>query len=647
MSENAKVKIDKFSGASNNGIYYNEGFSPSVESGKKILNESFQSVEKFNNVTTGFSDIGDVKSVAFLNTLYGSEAYRLVLDSFSHLYAFSDFQNEVKNGKVGGISADGNYNYNQYPDILELQSGNLIYTSAYHASFIIRGTCTIGSSTTKIIDKAGRNFTSLGIVVGDSKKNKVVNLKTGVTYTITAISTTNSTNDTITFTANGSNDNASNSEFLAFVYDKWDLTSGLSLPSFKSQPDAIYWHRQLKEYYGEVYLLNGNYIGRLDTTETTITKDFKQFLKGHQATSFDVNVGNILFSTYSSNGAFLCLWDGFSDGFNNIIRIDAPAFDVKAFGTGWIYLSNGAVYFTNGFSIQKVTEYLDALELSQVSIANYSFNQIAVLNNTIFFASNNSNGNRTLPGIYAFNAEKNWTFIPVKYKSRNYGSPTSIFINNGYSSTWGTFNPTLEVGGKSFYNAIYDNSAENDNCSHSFIYFLDLPVKTQINKVELTLARSFKKPMTNFNPNSTSEITVSISDGTNGIFSQAQASSIPSVSTINVDGTSQSASVGDEIIFKDGACQGERTFITAIANKGASNEQWTVAPVLSTTDNSSSNIKVVRVKLCETRTIDLRTQKEAVVFNADGSFYKQVYIEVVVHGGSSNYPVSILDINVF
>ena len=63
----------------------------------------------------------------------------------------------------------------------------------------------------------------------------------------------------------------------------------------------------------------------------------------------------MLFSAKNDVGkSILLLWDGFSDGFNNILDLDGDVYSVKSYKSGWIYILRGVIYYTDGFSIQKI-----------------------------------------------------------------------------------------------------------------------------------------------------------------------------------------------------------------------------------------------------------------------------------------------------
>ena len=203
--------------------------------------------------------------------------------------------------------------------------------------FLIRGYCKTGSTSSKIIDGDGRDLSTLG-----ASGNKVQNLTTGAIYSITSITDENATKDALNFTAQAGKDIAAGDEFLVYVYNKITTTS-YSLNK-----------RQVKQFGDVFYVLNGNNLGRMESDESTWNASYKLFPSGYESLSFDVNSGKMLFSAKNNIGkSTLLLWDGFSDGWNNILDLDGEVYSIKSYKSGWVYILKGVIYYTDGFSIQK------------------------------------------------------------------------------------------------------------------------------------------------------------------------------------------------------------------------------------------------------------------------------------------------------
>jgi hypothetical protein len=221
-----KIKIDKFSGSGEGMLYYNEGFIAGNENGNSLLSEGYSSGKIFDNTDTAYITLSnEIKAIQYLKTIRSLRDYSLMLNSTGGFLVNSMYTTYIKNAVGPSLGASSPYLYSYYPDLLELPSGNLIFSSTNHLGLVIRGYCLTGSSTTKIVDGAGRNFETLGLS-NTGMNNKVWNLKTGEVFTITSISTTNSTNDTLNFSAGTTN--TANDEFVAVVWDKRDLKTDIS-----------------------------------------------------------------------------------------------------------------------------------------------------------------------------------------------------------------------------------------------------------------------------------------------------------------------------------------------------------------------------------------------------------------------------------
>jgi hypothetical protein len=532
-----------------------------------------------------------------------------------------------------------------YPDLLELPSGNLIFSSTNHLGLVIRGYCSTGSSTTKIVDGAGRNFETLGLSTTGTN-NKVWNLKTGEVFTITSISTTNSTNDTLEFTAGTAN--TANDEFIAVVWDKWDLTTDIIPVPTYSPNDK----RQIKQYADYFYVLNNRYLARLDSDESTFYNKSvvgenkgKELPVGHTAQCFDVNTDKILVSSRKSNGEnFLLLWDGYADGWNNIIPISGDINDVKAYNSGWVFILEGTLYYTDGYSLSKLSNYNDTLKLNinNHNLAINSFNSIVVLKDSIYMASSPYyNSNRVKTGVYVYDFNYGWSFVPITFKGRMYNTPTSIFYNyidNG-----------IDVGLSGGLSYISSNRANTSQyLNKSAIWMINLDEESQIFGVGLNISASTTRNISGFRANQKTKITVSIGDANKGLiyyyngYINGTGNILTSLSYDPVD-------VGDEIIVidRDSRIRGERTFVQSKSTL-AEGISLTVSPHFSQNDNNPRSLQVLKLKKCDTKEISLGDlNREQMFFNPNPFFSNKLFVQITIQGITNSFPVSILGINIY
>ena len=399
------MTLNKFTGMNGDGgIYYLDGFSVEKENGMTSLDENYLIIERVNSSTEGYENIGNIMSMLYVypltgSTITASEGYTLMMNSSSKFFLYDIFKSGHR-GEIGGIGSSGSYIFTQKPDMSILPSGNIIYSSGNHLGLMVRGLCKTGSGTTKIIDKAGRDFTTLGLS-SSSPNNKVTNIKTGAQYTITSISTTTATNDTLNFSAGTAN--SENDEFIAYVNTKWDLMSGVAHPQFIGQPITVYWSRPIRKYGDEWFIANGNWIAKLASDESTIAQNFKQLPSGYQCQAIEVNGSDILISAVANNGSsHILMWDGFSDGWNTDVLVSRAPSALKAYKLGWVYLADGVIYYTDGRSIEELVSFPDDKNLEQASNPR-AHNGIAIVGDTMYFAVHNPNYNRGQNGVLVFN----------------------------------------------------------------------------------------------------------------------------------------------------------------------------------------------------------------------------------------------------
>lgn len=641
-----KIKIDKFSGSGEGMLYYNEGFIAGNENGNSLLSEGYSSGKIFDNTDTEYITLSNgIKAIQYLKTIKGLVDYSLMLSNRGEFLVNSMNTTYIKNAVGPSLSASSSYFYSLYPDLLELPSGNLIFSSTNHLGLVIRGYCLTGSSTTKIVDGAGRNFETLGLST-TGINNKVWNLKTGEVFTITSISTTNSTNDTLNFSAGTAN--TTNDEFIAVVWDKWDLTTDIiPVPNYSANDK-----RQIKQYADYFYVLNNRYLARLDSDESTFYNKSvvgenkgKELPVGHTAQCFDVNTDKILVSSRKSNGEnFLLLWDGYADGWNNIIPISGDVNDVKAYNSGWVFVLEGTLYYTDGYSLSKISNYNDTLKLNHINRSNLtinSFNSIVVLKDSIYMASGGSNLNRVKTGVYVYDFNYGWSFVPITFKGRMYNRPTSIFYN--YSNN--EINVGL-FGGLSYISSNGTNTSQYLN--KSAIWMINLDEESQIFGVGLNISANLTSYIRGNRANQKTKITVSIGDANKGLIYNYNGR-INGTGNIITSRSYDPVDVGDEIIIidQDSRIRGERTFVQTknIYDEAIS---LTVDPYFSQNDNNPRSLQVLKLKKCDTKEISLGDlNREQMFFNPNPFFSNKLFVQITIQGITNSFPVSILGINIY
>lgn len=639
-----KYKIDKFRGMSDNGgTFYIDGFSIENENGVMSLDESYHAKEIANKSTTNFSTLGNIMSKIYIYSLPSSSlsantGYTLMFDG-TNFYTSDSGTSNVYKGKIGGQVASGTYKPSYKPDLFQLPSGNILFTSSRHLGLIVRGTAS-ASSTTQIKDSKGRDLSALGLS-NSAPNNKVVNLKTGVEYTITSVS-----GDTINFSAG--TQVSKDDEFMAFAYTRWDLNTDITVPAFAGQPSQEYWTRQIKQLAigDKYYISNGNMLAWLADDETTLhTKHFEGENKGkllpvgYQLIAFEVNGAATLVSAVDNVGrGHLLLWDGYSDGWLEIMNLDSAPTALSASSSGWVFLLDGVVYFTDGYNIKPLITWSEKSRDTAYNTTN--FNGITSLNGTYYFCvKSSSNYSRSLNGVMVFNPNTGLSLFKTKANGIANKIPYSIdikteaILNSNYYT-----NPIIEVAGEGFYNQIQLHSPNTDSKDfRSFVYFIDFGDEVELNVASLSIKRSSKLPLTT--RNTASKISVNYGDNTLPVISYGKANVTGVSEVTNVNGVLYPGVVGQEIEFTTGNVAGQRTFIQSISNANQSNETWAISPALSTTGNDCE-YRAWCFKNGETKTISLGTLREQEDFPI--SFIgDKLWLEIVVNGVSNSFPISI------
>ena len=631
-----KLTIDKFTGSGDGLLYYNEGFLANNENGNSLLTETFKFDKYWDTTDTNFQGtFGTYLTLtAVLPLIYrfGGSAYNIFIDSAGHIYKkdFTGYQGYLNKFNTLGTGSD----------IIELPSKNILISAYNNGYFIIRGYCAAGSTDSKIIDGDGRNLQTLG-----AAGYKVQNLRTGAIYNITSITDQNATKDALNFTAQAGKTISPGDEFFIYVYNKITLQ------------ESRYNRKQIKQFGDVFYILNGNKLGRLEADESTWKADYKLFPSGYDSLSFDVNSGKMLFSAKNETGkSILLLWDGFSDGFNNILDLDGDVYSVKSYKSGWIYVLRGVIYYTDGFSIQKLSAYADTVRIGQAGVDILQptvFNGIAIFNDLIYFinSTNNSNysGLRVDIGVYCFDINSGWSFLAGLLGNKQFAQPNFISLANNqiFVGFLASYTQTdVDISGVS---TISEGSYTTTTLNKSFITYIELKDEMPVHGVGLTISFNNDISQTGYSAEKKTDITVSIGNG-NQTLMKNYYGDIKSTSRLNISRFYDVMDVGDELRFNSPTSlnNGKRFFITNKQLQTGDDTIITVSPAILTVEGFGPGLKIIKVKKCANKVItENEMNREHLFFLPSPLFTNKIYIEVVVNGITNSMPISITGINVY
>jgi len=638
----AKVaSIQDFAGMIEGGSYYLEGFVPDKAGASSVLSPRYNMFQVADENDTGFSELAGNVIQGFASFIYDSNRNNLIcIDNDGTIYDFNTagLQNLNANGNIHTNTQTKSLNN----DILPTKDDNILYTSADYLGIGYFGTATGSSSDTQIVDEEGRNFSDLDVGTS-SHNNKVYNLTKGEEHSITSISTTSQTNDTLEF-ASGSTTNEEDDKFLVFVDKKFDFFSSVSHPQFKGQEDKDEFVRQIVQLGGTYYVGNGNWLGALDVDESTWDENGKQLPFKTQFTCMAENNDSVIVGGKIRGTGRLMLWDGSSDGWNNILDLPEVPQAIEPYRNGWLMVMGSSLYFTSGIDVQKQAEFPDLEGISETTGIKY--NGMQVSKDRVFLQLQPSTGNlqRDKDCVAIFDFDSGWSTLPYEFDS-----------NKGYSDvSAGAIKKVASLGGVDVFNSYDSDYGEASIGSFAsggptravFGQIVKLDEPRDVNKISVSLSPRFNRVNEGQSNNVTIDVGVSDMRSYLWQFAQTEASTTDKV-TVNTSGFSRySGKKGQRLLFLDGPAAGDITWITNVDDSNP-DEVWDVSPSLSSAPTDGNNFNIIRVKHAQPqqKTVDLTNLQDELEFSIKGVRSSRIYVEIVVE--STGYMPDIHKIDMY
>jgi len=621
------AKISKWAGMGEDGLFWVEGMSAKKINNYSVLSPTWQAVFKLSEDTSGFANIGTTTAMAALNHTSDDNIITLSRTGYIHSFAITG---GYTIGEIHHIPTISNPIVNSpadYADLLATQEGNLIYSCDDCLGIGYRGQCASGSGTEKIIDADGRNFDTLGIRVGD----KVFNFDNEEEYTITSISTTTETNDTLNFSAGTAN--AEDDWFMVFSDigannsgNYWQFFDTTAYPHFKDQEDKGHFKRQVLLYDTDYLIGNGNWIAALNVDETTWNDNFKQLPEETQFLCMDINQSRLLVGGKYQGKGRLMLWDGYSAGWLSIVDLEQKPTCIRRYKNGWLVTLDNTIFFTDGYDLQAITQFpdMDGWNL----LLSIPFNGLKVVNEKIICSIDPDRYTRAKSGIGVYDFKTGWTFVPFNqdgsYPLKGLDTVGPIFTISD------TIYTSFSVSSGSTHLNVINSIAQTGGRKPSFITFLKFPKKVTASLIKLTLSPKFDEN-NELVGSSDVVMSVAIGDGKRPFWNRNTCGAgCTTTSIVNPYGNYayREGRVGQQIRILDGKLAGERSYITAIADPGTVNEVWTISPALSEAPAEFIELNRLNLKKCDIITIDGDQLPEEISFNVDGHFSDMLYIEV-------------------
>lgn len=631
------ASLRNFPAVSEKGIYYAESFASRTINGVRVLTPTFSITASISNNTSGFSNLGNLVGMTSISLYSADITITSILgisdDSkiFHYAHVIGTSRGEVHTNTDGGSA----------PGIFTLDSENLLYTGATRVGIGYRGVCGSGSGTTKIIDSAGRNWSTYG-VSSSTGHNKVYNFNNGQEYTITSISTTNSTNDTLNFSAGTAN--ATGDIFIAFNDEGYgtdlDLFTTTAYPQYTSQKTQSAIIHQIRQFNdGTYYILNGKFLAQLDSDEHTFNDNAKELPANTEGTCLAINQGQILIGASWKGKGKLLLWNGFIDGFLSIIPLETAPQAMEAYSNGWIVVIGSSLYFTNGYSMTLVTTLPDADYFG--ATATVSYNGMKIVQDRVYLNVMMSGTNRAKSGTWIYDFKSGWSYLPSRTSSGTFlngqtmGAIASVVSNgsNRLFTSYSSLNPAPSSD-TSFIGRLFDQTGYNPNA----IILIEFGTQRTVKKV--TLGIGIKNIGTRTSSSATTaKIEVAVGDARLPLF-RTFLSGTSNTTTLlkNTQGDKHGASavLGQQIRIQKGGAAGERSYISSIANGGTTSEQLTLYPALSAAPSDSQSVLLMNLRSAKnsiTITDQAVPERNQCDFIIEGVMYTdKIFLEVSVTG---------------
>ena len=619
--------LKNFSQMGNNGLFYLEGFAQKQINGNNVLSPSWENQFKYSEDTAGFTNLTEITGMD--NVDLDDNGQIMAIDTGGYIHSFNYLISLYDIGEVHRI-IDATAGVIRFGDIAITKDKTILYTTEDYLGVGWVSQCTNAGAKVKIID-TGKNFDTLGMGT-TAGIDKVFNLTKKEEMTITSLSTTTNTNDTLNFNA-GTNDNDTDDYYAAFCDTgnkvTFDFFATTAYPQFKGQRAKTDFRRQICLFDVNYLITNGNYLAALNVDESTWNDNFKQLPDNTDAIAISNNQSRILVGGDKNGQGKLLLWDAYSDGWLSILETGSLPTAITPFGSGWTVLIGTVLYYTDGYALNKLAEYPDNTDFV-LSINNH-FNCLKVHEGKIIIAMETNQLLRNRDGIGIFEQNKGWVFVPFYDNTARptYGVNTScIFVYN--TSDPYTYIFTSFTGGKTHLRCI-NKLVNNGSKRNSVIMYLNLEDKRNIKNIRLNLSGKID----NLNTATSDGVSVSVSagDGRYAFFNYGQVLASCTTTAININGTTAkyTGKVGQEIRFADGPAAGERTFIQSIANAGANPETWTVSPALSAAPDTSDFLQRLNLKLQGTKTLDVNNLPDTIDFLTTGIISDKLFLEIEIN----------------
>ena len=598
--------IDNFTGS-----YRREGLNIVKLQGKQYLTSGFKT-EEYRSSTNDIADLGVIKdfdSIVFSEAgsqLTGIDNKGQIVLSATIYGDDMGIINEIS-GSPGDIDLQ---RLEQNPGIITTTNNNIFYTSACHlgVGYLFKAT----SATSTSLTVTGETFNATYGINHIHYRSHIYNITKGEAYENTKVSPT----DTLEFSTADTTPEADD-YFYVFVDNAFDFNTNLDKGNqFSSQTSPSHWARPIvlsDDYY---YILNGNYISRIDVSDNdadnaTFDTTWQPLLNGRQALCFDLNVVRLLVGAEFKGKYELLLIDTNGFGITTSVSLPAEPSSIISYESGWLVMAGGTLYYSDGYQLREISTMPDFEDSDSdltmvVSGMNYKKDNV--------FIMTNSQSDRYGGGLFIYNFNYGWNFTSL--------SNDSISCRK-----------EIQIGAITKYeDKIYCGYSLNDDSDYVIGEILEsiedvkklgllihFDGQTKISQIGLTLSEIYDYVLPGLFSAKTTNITISYANARKALHQpDIQVGENNTTTSIKFPwGTTYNSEVGQKILFTDGNVAGESTYITDIADKETMSEVWTVSPALSFSPDDESGIIKYNLYKSGTKTISTTNIPQDVRFSTN------------------------------
>jgi hypothetical protein len=622
-----KISISNFRGMDDNGALWMDGFDIKKYGGQSVLTAGKNSSFSVSNATSGYTNLTYISSFDKFVSAAELQGEKIIgigpAGSSVGITTFNPFVTTASGLIYTTQVAPAAY----FPGVITMKSGNILFVNGGYAGIGYYGTATGGSATT-LVDTT-RDFDALGFGT-TTGRNKIYNLTKGEARTITV-----ALNDTLTFSSGTTY--AASDKYVAFYEDKFTFTSTAHYSGQQAQNE---FRRQILSFNDAYYILNGNWLAKLNSDEITFDQYHKQLPSRTQAWCQAFNQDRIVVGCEYQGRGRLLLWDGYASGWVSIIETPKPINAIYQYGSSFVFVMGNSLYVTDGYSYQLLSSIPGAKKSYNVSTI---FSGLTVVNDDIYLGGITRDNNRVKGGVYSYNVEDGWAYI-----SNSVSSTVKTYDYLAYSifysaETLNQITSTSSIIMSSSLDTSYNiNKIDNERADRrSIMLYVKLPQKMNIGVVELNIGSEMS--VTN-STSVTKNIYLNYSDCKHDIFSTVDASTGGTTSSFPTNNYTNNKSVGDLMLFLNGSASGERSYITSIDNPLTSSEVINYSPVTSIAPDSGSDVQIIGVKSAGVKSIDDNNIPGEINFTIPSFYSDKLLLEIYIDGNSA---IEINSINIY